>query len=334
MRLDSARALKSDLLEELTRAAPAHLAAGGVWAMTARPLEEVDPVARTMALGITRAAPGDFRLAVRVQRRGLENGRQVEAIRRKARGEVDLRYVGHVVKHAKPWEQARKRPLLMGLSLGHFRITAGTLGAFVRRRKGGEVRILSNNHVLADEGRAKPGDAILQPGAYDGGRNPRDRVGTLDSFVRLKKRGTNLVDVALAALDAKVSYDAASLSGVGTLGMGPPPPLEEVDLVEKLGRTTGHTRGRVTAFEMDNLVVAYDQGNLRFDGQVEIEGASTEPFSQGGDSGSLIFTSLGRDAVALLFAGGDQGGSNGKGLTFANPMSVVQEQLKVTLATS
>src|SRR6266852_2258641 len=185
MRLDSARSLKTELLEELDAATPADLSTGGVWSQTARPLQEVDPVPRTLALGVTRTAPRVFRLAVRVQRRGLENSRQVEAIRRKARGEVDLRYVGHVVKHAKPWEQGRKRPLLIGLSIGHFRITAGTLGAFVRLRKGGEVRILSNNHVLADEDRAKPGDAILQPGAYDGGRNPRDRVGTLDVFVRL-----------------------------------------------------------------------------------------------------------------------------------------------------
>jgi len=34
---------------------------------------------------------------------------------------------------------------------------------------------------------------------------------------------------------------------------------------------------RVTAFELDNLVVAYDQGNLRFDGQVEIEGRPPRP---------------------------------------------------------
>jgi hypothetical protein len=334
MRLDSARALKTELLEDLAAASSEDLAAGGVWAQTSRPTQEVDPVARTLALGLARTAPGDFRIAVRVQRRGLENSRHVDSIRRKARGEVDLRYVGHVVKHAKPWEQTRKRPLLIGLSIGHFRITAGTLGAFVRLRKGGAVRLLSNNHVLADENAGRTGDAILQPGSYDGGRNPRDRVGTLDSFIRLKKSGTNVVDVALAALDAKVAYDPATLTGVGTLGAGPPPPLEDVDLVEKIGRTTGYTRGRVTAFELDNVVVGYDLGNLRFDGQVEIEGASADAFSQGGDSGSLIFTSLDRQPVALLFAGGDQGGSNGKGLTFANPFAVVQQQLKVTLATA
>jgi hypothetical protein len=33
----------------------------------------------------------------------------------------------------------------------------------------------------------------------------------------------------------------------------------------------------------------------------------------------------------LLFAGGDQGGRNGKGLTYANPMLSVLEALKVDL---
>jgi hypothetical protein len=332
MRLDSARALKAELLAQVTSAEAADLAAGGGWSMNARRAADVDPVPRTLALGISRPTPGDYRLAVRVQRRGLENTQQVDTIRRKAKGEVDLRYVGHVVKQATPWEQTRKRPLLIGLSVGHYKITAGTLGAFVRLRKGGALRLLSNNHVLADEDRGKKGDAILQPGAYDGGRNPGDRIGTLDAAVKLKKTGVNVVDCALAALAPKVTFRAATLTGVGTLSAAAAPPVEEIDLVEKLGRTTGHTRGRITAFELDNLVVGYDQGNLRFDGQIEIEGASTEPFSQGGDSGSLIFTSLGREAAALLFAGSDQGGSNGKGLTFANPIAAVFRQLKVELA--
>lgn len=332
MRLDSARALKAEILARVTSAEASDLAAGGVWSMSAGRTADVDPVARTIALGITRPLPGDYRLALRVQRRGLESTQQVEAIRRQAKGEVDLRYVGHVVKQAAPWEQTRTRPLRIGLSVGHYKITAGTLGAFVRLKKGAALRILSNNHVLADEDRGKKGDAILQPGAYDGGKNPADRIGTLDTAVKLKKTGSNLVDCALATVDAKVKFDAATLTDVGTLSTTPAPPPEELDLVEKIGRTTLHTRGRVTAFDLDNLVVGYDQGNLRFDGQLEIEGASTEPFSQGGDSGSLIFTSPGREAAALLFAGGDQGGSNGKGLTFANPIAAVFDQLKVALA--
>jgi hypothetical protein len=79
------------------------------------------------------------------------------------------------------------------------------------------------------------------------------------------------------------------------------------------------------------VVVGYDIGNLRFDDQIEIEGAGTAAFSDGGDSGSLIF-SADNLGIALLFAGGDSGGSNGRGLTYANPLGSVLDALTVDLA--
>ena len=39
-----------------------------------------------------------------------------------------------------------------------------------------------------------------------------------------------------------------------------------------MGRTTGHTRGRITAVEVDGVAVQYDDAVHRFDDQVEIEG--------------------------------------------------------------
>ena len=51
-----------------------------------------------------------------------------------------------------------------------------------------------------------------------------------------------------------------------------------------------------------------------------------------GDSGSVIVEESTRLAVALLFAGGDVGGTNGKGLTFANPIHAVLDALKIDLA--
>ena len=98
--------------------------------------------------------------------------------------------------------------------------------------------------------------------------------------------------------------------------------------MEKIGRTTGHTRGRVTAFELDNVVVAYDTGNFRFDDQIEVEGADDAAFSQGGDSGSLVVLRERAGRVGLLFAGSDQGGSNGTGLTYVNALGHVLSGLK------
>ena len=70
------------------------------------------------------------------------------------------------------------------------------------------MHILSNNHVLANENRAKKGDSIIQPGAIDGGASPADRVGSLLRFVRLKASATNLVDCAIATV-AKGIADTA-----------------------------------------------------------------------------------------------------------------------------
>jgi hypothetical protein len=70
---------------------------------------------------------------------------------------------------------------------------------------------------------------------------------------------------------------------------------------------------------------------LRFDNQIEIEGAEEDGFRDGGDSGSLIVDE-GRRAVALLFAGSDIGGTNGKGLTYANPIRAVLDALGVETA--
>ena len=220
--------------------------------------------------------------------------------------------------------------MLPGLSIGHFLVTAGTLGCFTRLRKDQSIHVLSNNHVLANKNRAKVGDAVLQPGRYDSGQKAKDQVGSLSSFVRFKKRGINSIDAALAVLAENVDYEPAHLRGLGQLaGLGSDF-LDEGFDVSKIGRTTGVTHGRVTAFELDDVRVNFDVGVIRFDGQVEIEGRDVKAFSDSGDSGSLIVDSDCR-AVALLFAGSDRGGSNGEGLTFANPLRPVLDALGADL---
>jgi hypothetical protein len=339
MRLASARELKAAIREAIVEDLAQSLRRRGALVVAAgRAAPAPPPVARTLALGIAPGRANDYRLAVRVQRRGLEVSAPFEAIRKRARGEVDVRYVGRIARQARrkaaepepPWQQGRTRPLLIGASIGHFRVTAGTLGGFVVLRKGGQVRALSNNHVLADEDRGKKGDAILQPGAYDGGRAPQDRIGSLDRAVKLKPRSANRVDAALSTVDGAVAYDPRTLTGVGTLAGLSRAPIEDVPLVEKIGRTTGHTRGRVTAFELDNVVVAYDTGDFRFDDQIEVEGTDAA-FSQGGDSGSLVFSADDRAALGLLFAGSDQGGTSGTGLTYVNALGHVLDRLKADI---
>jgi hypothetical protein len=83
--------------------------------------------------------------------------------------------------------KGRFRPIISpGVSIGHFKVTAGTFGALVTDKSTGERFILSNNHVLANANDALVGDAILQPGAIDGGQNPADVVATLERFIKIR----------------------------------------------------------------------------------------------------------------------------------------------------
>ena len=104
------------------------------------------------------------------------------------------------------------------------------------------------------------------------------------------------------------------------------------ETVGKIGRTTAVTAGRVTAIELDDVVVGYGEelGALRFDDQLEVESTGAGPFSRGGDSGSLVYREDGV-ALGLLFAGSETGGSNGAGLTYCNAVDTVLDRLGVVL---
>jgi hypothetical protein len=256
-----------------------------------------------------------------------------------AREEIDVRVIGRVRPSSSPtgWSpadlQQRVRPLRPGLSVGHPDVTAGTVGGFVRRPGTEHLLVLSNNHVLADSDAATEGDPTLQPGVADGG-TAADRIGTLSAFVRLDADAGNLVDAAVAALDTGIDADPTAYPG-GPL-LATVAAVDDVDpdeLVEKLGRTTGHTRGRITAVEVDGVGVQYDDGVHTFDDQVEIEGLAGA-FSAGGDSGSVIWRSSDRAPLGLLFAGSTEGGSAGGGVTFANPLATVLRELGVEWVSS
>jgi hypothetical protein len=296
LRLESARDLKAQLVGQPREAAAAREPGAGV------------------ALGVHPVGAGDFRLAVRV----LEPGAHVSGYVDAARGEADVREIGPVLAFART---DRVRPLQIGVSIGEVDVTAGTLGCFVST--GGEARILSNNHVLADEDRARPGAVVVQPGVADGGRDPADRVGVLDRAVALRDDAANAVDAALATVE--VDRDARTVAGLGDLSGATLAP-DRAERVAKLGRTTELTRGRVTAFELDGVTVQYERGTLRFDDQIEVHG-DAGPFSQGGDSGSLIVADPDLDAVGLLFAG------NEEGVTYGNPVAAVLRALGATLLT-
>jgi hypothetical protein len=214
---------------------------------------------------------------------------------------------------------------------------AGTLGAFVRAYDDEEpLHILSNSHVIADNGNAPLGSSILQPGQLDGG-TAAHRVAALSKFepIDFTNGSANRIDAAIARIEdgvhAKtgVAPPYGNVKGVGDLIVRMAD--EEEVFVNKMGRTTGATRGTFSAFDID-VTVDYGGGRLaKFSNQLEFKSAAPgQTFSDAGDSGSVILDED-RYAVGLLFAGNPNGGLDGNGITYANPMNTVLDLLHVRL---
>lgn len=226
------------------------------------------------------------------------------------------------------------RPCPCGLSVAHFKVTAGTLGALSVGRaapRNNRLLVLSNNHVLANENNATYGDNIIQPGPYDGGKNPADRIAILERFVPVRFGGpTNYVDCATGwAWPNLVRREQAYKTGTGyqlfRTGNAPQYPALG-DIVGKTGRTTQLTQGRVTQLNWSGVINYGAAGTAFFAGQFVVTGSSGN-FSAGGDSGSLIWKwRSGLPPTGLLFAGGG-------GYTIANPLPWVTYFLDINLYT-
>ncbi|WP_138429763.1 serine protease [Fodinibius saliphilus] len=198
----------------------------------------------------------------------------------------------------------RSRPVRGGFSIGHYKVTAGTMATACYDLKSfpgipQKFYILSNNHVLANSNNANMGDPILQPGPYDGGTYPRDMVGRLSRFIPIRFKNSrttprNYVDAAIAEVPFHIANREVYWIGhVKDLYAAP----KVGDIVQKVGRTTNFSTGRVKSINA-TVDVNYGNGRIaRFAHQI-----LTSRMSAGGDSGSLV-TTLDEEAVGLLFAG-------------------------------
>lgn len=229
---------------------------------------------------------------------------------------------------------------------------AGTLGAELVGASSGARYILSNNHVLAKENEAldDPSDAdnatIIEAGLMDagnctvkatGGLLNSHYIASLSRYVQIdiKKRNpqTSFVDAAIANEGNYTSRTSSQILGLGDLDTQPYLPAIG-QIVQKVGRTTGHTMGVITTMQ-NSLKVSYSSGTAIFNDQYGIQDPCGGSFSDAGDSGSLITLVPGDDkanyndqpayhaAVGLLFAGDST-------YTWANDINEVLAELNGT----
>jgi hypothetical protein len=189
--------------------------------------------------------------------------------------------------------QRRVRPPLCGVSIGPLGdSTAGTLGCFVTQGK--DTHILTARHVL---GRKVDSVTVLQPGGLDGGV-ALDAIATATIAAMSPD-----FDAALAKLTDGCTVDPRLGFRQNPKSLRAPVagPVQEMR-VEKIGRSTHHTQGKVSVIGT-SVVVEYDGGDkAQLFNQFLVDGAG-QIFSSDGDSGALVFSSPERQPIGLVVAG-------------------------------
>jgi len=243
----------------------------------------------------------------------------------------------------------QERPATGGISVGHFKITAGTLGCLVKDvRNNGQLSILSNNHVLANENNCLVGDPIHQPGPLDADPTAGTRIGKLSRWINLKYDGSyNSVDAAIATPDndcliyddmkSAMTRPTVAQPAVGLLFGG----SDAVTLLNPIGdvaadlgiemvygaaarsllteadvRPPGapvHKTGRTTEYTTGRVTAIDQIVRVAYNsGVATFDGViSTTPMSRPGDSGSVVC----------------RGGSGEETLVFQCPFLTVAEDL-------
>lgn len=227
-------------------------------------------------------------------------------------------------------DKGRYNPLLGGISIAPSRIDngAGTLGLLVKDGGGGDAMMLSNYHVMClSDGKAKRGDEICQEARYD------NSIGWCGNCAQLTRWATGNVllagtyygiDCAVATLTARKSdmggiQDIGKVSGAGEPKMGM--------RLWKRGRTTRKTSGvveDVAATVVEDFGAGIGKVNMR--NQVIVKGDG-EPFTRGGDSGSVYVDKDTTAVVALHWGGASDGRSIG------SPIAAVLDALNVAITT-
>lgn len=217
-------------------------------------------------------------------------------------------------------------------------VSAGTLGCLVRD-SAGVLYGLTNNHVSGGCGYSEVNVPIVAPGLID------VRPGSHDPFtlghhavvapwitgIPDNIDATGNIDAAMFRIrneDAvssmqRATYDTPTVVASPTTGM----------VIRKAGRSTGITTGTIlgqsVGFEPVSMEVQQFRGTVYFHEVLVAQGNLGQPFSDRGDSGSLVVTTTAEGetlAVGLVYAG-----SADRSLSFIIPMQRILDAFGVTL---
>jgi hypothetical protein len=205
------------------------------------------------------------------------------------------------------WQSCHNVPLPGGVQIAPEKAGwVGTLScalSFITSEGKREYGAMTNYHVGVSEERI----GVLQ-GQPSGARG--DWFGKLDRWSPMTGN-ENRVDAAMLRTwrdDGKYAPGCHTVKPeqfrIGPINPNPILTPKLGDRVQKSGRTTGHTKGKVVGVgAVSHVGYGGSKGTLRFVDQIIIR-ADSGQFSDSGDSGSLIVSDPTVQPYGLLFAGG------------------------------
>lgn len=211
----------------------------------------------------------------------------------------------------------RVRPAPGGVSVGHVEVTAGTLGCRAIDNKTQKYVGLTNNHVAAlqwgTDKIGKVGDSILQPGPYDGGIDPDDKIGELLRWIDVEvDPAENLIDAAIFSSDLL----KGEVEEIGEIESVLDP---EIGMnIMKSGRTSGLNYSQI--YDVDATVKVSGSGDCLFTNQIIAKPALLDS----GDSGSWVGHADSYRTIGLGFAGSSE-------ISIINKGKNVEELLDITI---
>jgi hypothetical protein len=247
-------------------------------------------------------------------------------------------------------EGAEQKWIACGSSvgLGNQR-NAGTLTALGKSENGCLVGI-SCNHVTGGCNTARPGTPIVVPGIQDvSPENHEITVIGVHDFTGPMSQGLPQVfdiksncDIAFFQINEDQADLLSSMQGSGDKAYDTPTEfavVREGQKVKKWGRTTDCTRGTVKRIvrnpqSIDYKITSYFgptssqvfNGTVFFKNFYEVESLGVDPFSVGGDSGSLVVTDVsGNEKVVGILIGGNDTKS------YVLPLRYILKDRKVSL---
>lgn len=219
-------------------------------------------------------------------------------------------------------------------------IGAGTFG-FIARDQDDTLFGVSNNHVTGACNSAMPGLPILAPGPIDAKEDACDPF-TIGRHTRLLPINDGIPEnIPIADNCDAGCFKLSDPRRVSSMqGIHFDTPAIVVDpapgsRVEKVGRTTGLTRGRIVAQSASPIPVNYQiseysiRKTVYFERVYIVQSENDAPFSRPGDSGSLV-VSIGADgsrkSVGIVFAGNEQ-----RRISFILPLPEILDKLGLTI---